>query len=81
MNFISTLMSLLPPILPVPLPAVSGVLCAYLGTGSGRGGAGCREEVQTEGRKEEGRKEGSDAGASPVQGWWTEMTKTFAWTI
>jgi hypothetical protein len=57
MNFISTLMSLLPQFCQSPPPAVSHVLCARPGTGSGHGGAGCREEVPTEGRKEAGRKE------------------------
>lgn len=34
-----------------------------------------------DGRKERGGKEGNGAGARPVQGWWTDVTKTFAWTI
>ncbi|KAL1771079.1 GTPase KRas isoform X2 [Sigmodon hispidus] len=50
----------------------------YTLVGSGRGGAGCREDVQTEGRKEEGRKEEmlESVQSSPVQGWWREVTKT-----
>ncbi|XP_058293074.1 GTPase HRas isoform X1 [Hylobates moloch] len=58
-------------------PDESGPGCMSCNTSSGRGGAGCKEEVQTErgGGRKDGNKEGRKGCWSPVtSGPWAEVT-------